>query len=181
MLLANTAWLWATAGYHVLMVDWDLEAPGLHRYLSPFLTDPKLTDSNGLIDLVVSYASEVVEPTASSTPRPKEWYREKADVLDYAVSINWKYLNGGTLSLLPAGRQGNSYATKVNSFSWQNFYDRLGGFVFFEALKDSMRENFDFILIDSRTGVSDTAGICTVQFPDSLVTCFTLNNQSIEG
>src|SRR5262249_35456001 len=38
-----------------------------------------------------------------------------------------------------------------------------------------------YVLIDSRTGVSDTSGICTVQMPDTLVTCFTLNEQSIEG
>ena len=44
-----------------------------------------------------------------------------------------------------------------------------------------MREEFTDILIDSRTGVSDTAGICTVQMPDQLIACFTLNNQSIEG
>ena len=181
MLVANSGWLLASAGYHVLMVDWDLEAPGLHRYMAPFLTDPQMTDANGLIDLVVAYAAEAVEPSSSSAPRSRDWYRDRADVLDYAVSINWKYSSGGTLSLLPAGRQGSAYATKVNSFSWQNFYDRLGGHVFFEALKQSMRENFDFILIDSRTGVSDTAGICTVQFPDSLIVCFTLNNQSIEG
>jgi hypothetical protein len=36
-------------------------------------------------------------------------------------------------------------------------------------------------LIDSRTGVSDTAGICTMQLPDTVVACFTLNRQSIEG
>jgi tetratricopeptide (TPR) repeat protein len=138
-----------------------------------------MTDSNGLIDLVVSYATEAVQPT--ETTRPSDWIRERADVLDYAVSVNWKYDSGGSLSLLPAGRQGSAYATKVNSFSWQNFYDRLGGYGFFEVLKESMRANFDFILIDSRTGVSDTAGICTVQFPDALVVCFTLNNQSIEG
>ncbi len=39
----------------------------------------------------------------------------------------------------------------------------------------------DYILIDSRTGVSDTSGISTVQMPDTLVVCFTLNNQGIEG
>jgi tetratricopeptide (TPR) repeat protein/cellulose biosynthesis protein BcsQ len=179
MLVANTGWLLAAAGYHVLMVDWDLEAPGLHRYMAPFLTDRHMTDSNGLIDLVLSYAAEAVQPP--ETPRPPDWVQERADVLDYAVSINWKFTTGGSLSLLPAGRQGSAYATKVNSFSWQNFYDRLGGYGFFEVLKQSMRANFDFVLIDSRTGVSDTAGICTVQFPDSLVVCFTLNNQSIEG
>jgi tetratricopeptide (TPR) repeat protein len=44
-----------------------------------------------------------------------------------------------------------------------------------------MREEYDYILIDSRTGVSDTSGICTVQMPDVLVVCFTLNNQGIDG
>jgi hypothetical protein len=37
------------------------------------------------------------------------------------------------------------------------------------------------VLIDSRTGVSDTSGICTVHMPDTLVICFTLNYQSIKG
>ena len=40
---------------------------------------------------------------------------------------------------------------------------------------------YDYVLIDSRTGVSDTSGICTVQMPDTLVICFTPNSQSIEG
>ena len=44
-----------------------------------------------------------------------------------------------------------------------------------------MREHYDFILIDSRTGVSDTSGICTVQMPDAVVICFTLNMQSVSG
>src|SRR5205823_408345 len=42
-------------------------------------------------------------------------------------------------------------------------------------------EIYDYVLIDSRTGVSDTSGICTVEMPDTLVTCFTLNDQSIIG
>jgi hypothetical protein len=50
-----------------------------------------------------------------------------------------------------------------------------------ELAKEKMRAEYDFILIDSRTGVSDTSGICTVQMPDILAVCFTLNNQSIDG
>jgi MinD-like ATPase involved in chromosome partitioning or flagellar assembly/tetratricopeptide (TPR) repeat protein len=179
MLLANTAWLLANAGRRVLIVDWDLEAPGLHRYMAPFLTDSQMMGSDGLIDMIVAYGSEAVDP--SGTERDPHWIHNCADVLDYTVSVNWKFESGGTLSLLPAGRQGVGYSTRVNTLNWQNFYERLGGFHFFEALKESMRSNFDFVLIDSRTGVSDTAGICTVQFPDILAICFTLNNQSIEG
>ena len=44
-----------------------------------------------------------------------------------------------------------------------------------------MRASYDYILIDSRTGVSDTAGICTMQMPEALVVFFTANNQSILG
>ena len=64
---------------------------------------------------------------------------------------------------------------------WDNFYERLGGGLFFNALRADMKANYDYTLIDSRTGLSDIADICTVHLPDILVDCFTLNNQSIEG
>ena len=44
-----------------------------------------------------------------------------------------------------------------------------------------MRKEYDYILIDSRSGFSDTAGICTVQMPDYLILLFTANYQSIYG
>ena len=87
----------------------------------------------------------------------------------------------GRLDFLPSGRQGSAYAARVNSFNWQNFYDRLGGGAFLESVKERMRREYDYVLIDSRTGVSDTSGICTVQMPDDLVVCFTANHQSLEG
>ena len=48
MALANVGWILASSGKRVLLVDWDLEAPGLHRYLSPFLLDGELTSSDGI-------------------------------------------------------------------------------------------------------------------------------------
>jgi hypothetical protein len=48
-------------------------------------------------------------------------------------------------------------------------------------VKRQLRREYDYIFIDSRTGVSDTSGLCTVQMPDALAVCFTLNSQSIEG
>ncbi|GAB3245550.1 KGGVGR-motif variant AAA ATPase [Chitinimonas naiadis] len=190
MALANSAWLLASSGYDVAMLDWDLEAPGLHRYFAPFLIDPQLASSDGIIDCVVNYAAAAVRPSeqgngSDNTTPSTDWYKEYARLADYAISIEWDFpeVEGrqGSLSLIPSGRQGGSYSAKVNSFNWQNLYDRLGGHPFFEAVKDNLRQEFDFILIDSRTGVSDTAGICTVQLPESMVVFFTLNNQSIEG
>ena len=52
MLVANTAWLLASVGKRVLLMDWDLEAPGLHRYFKPFLTDPDLKETDGVIEWI---------------------------------------------------------------------------------------------------------------------------------
>lgn len=41
MALANTAWILAANGKRVLAVDWDLEAPGLHRFFHPSSTPPR--------------------------------------------------------------------------------------------------------------------------------------------
>jgi MinD-like ATPase involved in chromosome partitioning or flagellar assembly len=180
MALANVAWILAAAGHRVLMVDWDLEAPGLHRYFHPFLRDRELLTSQGVIDIVIDFAVQATTPASTDEDRKKTWYLPLADVLRYAMSIDWDF-GKGQLDLLPAGQQSASYATRVNSFNWDNFYERLGGGTFLEALRSSMLENYHYVLIDSRTGVSDTSGICTVQLPDSVVVCFTLNRQSIEG
>ena len=49
MALINIACLLAKQGKKVLMIDWDLEAPGLHTY---FNGDVKKTDL-GLVDLII--------------------------------------------------------------------------------------------------------------------------------
>ncbi|HEX2224177.1 MAG TPA: AAA family ATPase, partial [Thermoanaerobaculia bacterium] len=182
--LANVAWVLASNGKRVLVVDWDLEAPGLHRYFHPFLVDRDLSSSDGVVDFVIDYATEAMTPPRPGETVPPDWYRRHADITRYAASLEWEgweLPRGGTLDFVGAGRQGLSYSTRVNTFDWRGFYDRHGGGVFLEAVRDRMREEYDYILLDSRPGVSDTAGICTVQMPDDLVVCFTLNNQSIEG
>jgi MinD-like ATPase involved in chromosome partitioning or flagellar assembly len=163
----------------VLMVDWDLEAPGLHRFFHPFLLDKELASTDGVIDFVTDYVVEAISLDAKS---PKDWYRPLADISRYAVAIDYgKFPTPGRLDLVPAGRQGTGYASRVNGFDWTDFYSRLGGAAFLDAVRESMRTQYDYVLIDSRTGVSDTAGICTVHMPDAMALCFTLNRQSIEG
>jgi MinD-like ATPase involved in chromosome partitioning or flagellar assembly len=82
---------------------------------------------------------------------------------------------------LPAGRQDASYSTKVNAFDWRHFYQELSGGAFFELIRERVKTEYDYILIDSRTGVSGTSGICTIQMPDDLVVCFTPSEQNVRG
>ena len=48
-------------------------------------------------------------------------------------------------------------------------------------MREDMKSKYDYVLIDSRTGLSDVADICTIELPDVLAVCFTLSDQSIEG
>ncbi|HZN77315.1 MAG TPA: FxSxx-COOH system tetratricopeptide repeat protein [Micromonosporaceae bacterium] len=178
MALASVAWILASNGKRVLAVDWDLESPGLQRYFHPFLADKQLRTSTGVIDLIRDYAAATMEPRDGDNPR---WFEDYARVLSHAVSLRWTFEEPGVVDFLPAGRQGLAYAEAVSTFDWANFYERLRGGAFLTALREDMRANYDYVLIDSRTGMSDTAGICTVHLPDVVVDCFTLSSQSIDG
>jgi hypothetical protein len=165
----------------VLVIDWDLEAPGLHRYFSPFMVDKDLKLTEGLIEFLSTYIDEALTSSKPDENTGKLWHEPFTDILVYAESIKWHSKDKGTIDFVSSGLQSPTYATRVNLFDWQNFYDRFGGGKFLEAVKEKMRAEYDYVLIDSRTGVSDTSGICTVQMPDSLVLLFTANNQSILG
>jgi hypothetical protein len=181
MLLANVAWVLASNGKSVLAIDWDLEAPGLYRYFYPFLTDKELRSSDGLINFVEEYRIRALSPTPPGEIPAPDWFAAYADLRHYAVRLDRKFPGEGRLDFVPAGRQDESYSALVHRFNWQDFYERLGGSQFLEKAAEILQRHYDYILIDSRTGVSDTSGICTVKMPDALVVCFTLNHQSIHG
>lgn len=182
MALANTAWILAANGKRVLAVDWDLEAPGLHRFFHPFLDPNALAATTGVINLIHDYAW-----AATTGPqRSGAWHLDYAHVEQHAISLTperlgLRFADGGSLDFLSAGRQDRSYSATVSSFEWDNFYERLGGGLFLDALRDDMKASYDYVLIDSRTGLSDNADICTIQMPDVLVDCFTLSDQSMDG
>ena len=177
MALANVAWIIASSGRRVLVIDWDLESPGLHKFFHPFLDESAVSATPGVIEIINDYATASLD----QSPRPDDWYLDYARVDQHAVSLEWAFPDGGKLDLLSAGRQNRDYSAAVCSLDWDNFYERLGGGRFFHALREDMKRNYDYVLIDSRTGLSDVADICTIELPDVLAVCFTLNNQSIEG
>lgn len=176
--LANIAWIMAMAGHKVLVVDWDLESPGLHKFFHPFLDQNVVAATPGVIELLTDYAWAA---TTKHESDEEDWHLEYARILRHAVTLDWEFPGEGTLDFVSAGRQNRDYSSLITSMDWDNFYDRLGGGQFFDALRADMRRHYDYILIDSRTGLSDIADICTVHFPDILVDCFTLSDQSIDG
>jgi len=154
--LANVAVLLARWGYRVLAIDWDLEAPGLHHYFAPVL--PKTPDG-GVIDLAYDFLAGADRPGA------------------HAIQLD---LEDGVVALLAAGRQDETYVGRVQGIDWEDLY-RRGFAEFLERCRAAWTSDYDFVLIDSRTGISDIAGICTAHLPDRLVVVFTANEQSVNG
>src|SRR4051794_6473442 len=146
MALANVAWLLAMTGKQVLVVDWDLEAPGLHRYFHPFLEDKELRASEGVIDWAIEFEDRATERSPSDA-RDEGWYHPYANILRYAKSLEYEFPGRGLLDFIPAGRQSASYATRVNSFNWGNFYEKLGGWALIEKAKRLMIQEYDYVLV----------------------------------
>jgi len=179
MALANVAWILAANGYRVLAVDWDLESPGLHRFFQPFMDLRFLASTRGVVDMINLYEWDSSKPDWD--PAQAGSY---AGVQQYSFSLDWDHFpEGGTLDFLSAGQQNPVYEGVLSNINWDDFYqngDGSGG-RFFDAMRADMKDRYDFTLIDSRTGHSDIAGICTSHLPDILVDCFTFSDQSIEG
>lgn len=158
--LANTAAMLARWGFRTLCVDWDLDAPGLTHYLRPWLSELPAT---GLVDLVSEVAT-------GADPDPD----------DHVVSVA---LPGARarLDLLPAGSGDEEYVRRSQGLDWAQLYERhdLGGRL--EQWRDRWKASYDFVLVDSRTGITDIGGICTAQLPEILVMLFTANEQSLGG
>jgi MinD-like ATPase involved in chromosome partitioning or flagellar assembly len=166
MALANAAVMLARRGLRVLAVDWDLEAPGLERYFDYF--ELSLTNG-GLLPFLVEQLARLEE----GEPAHPERYRDHL----WSIDVDAPH----PLSLLGSGRAENaSYIATLEQFSWNAFFERGGG-DFLEQLRRLWRDDFDVVLIDSRTGMSDAGGICTIQMPDVLVAMFTMNYQSVLG
>ncbi|MEV7862966.1 FxSxx-COOH system tetratricopeptide repeat protein [Streptomyces hirsutus] len=178
MALANVAWILASNGKSVLVVDWDLEAPGLHRYFHPFLLDKELRNTQGILDMLWDFTSASLDQRSH---HDQGWHEPYADPLQHAVSLRWKFPRNGHIDFLSPGRQDKSFGKRVNSFDWHSFYNQFGGSEFIDSMRRQMAASYDYVLIDSRTGLSDTSGICTLQMPDTLIACFTMSTQSISG
>ena len=158
MALVNVAWDLVKRGKRVLLVDFDLEAPGLPSF--------DLFDAStaaGLVDYVTEYL------TTNQAP----------DVQDFVIQSG----KSDRLWIMPAGRGDAGYGARLAAIDWQDLYAHRDGYLMFEDLRAQWQQAFtpDYVLIDSRTGHNDTGGICTRHLPDAMVGLFFPNLQNIEG
>lgn len=160
--LANIAVLLARR-HRVLAVDFDLEAPGLTTFLEKAEGRTDLRQRPGILELFAQVGADGEAP----------------DWRDYVTPV--MEAERGSLSMITSGRRDDTYASRVLSFDWTSFFADQAGGSYIESMRTEWREEFDFILVDSRTGITDTGGVCTIQLPDVIVAVFTASEESLRG
>jgi len=181
MALANAAcWLGlqvASSSQRVLVMDWDLEAPGLHRFF----------DGKGEIGIdkrpgVINYFDALQTKLTECVPLYDELSSDDGwKGLDRELPLS-DYLVADVLpgvDLIKAGDFNDRYAELVSTFNWVKFYSTFGKVI--ESFRSLLAFRYAYCLIDSRTGFTDVSGICTMLMPEKLVTVFTPNRQSLSG
>ena len=161
--LANLAALLVKRGRRVLLIDFDLEAPGLDSFaeFAPAAGKP------GVVEYVGEFLHRQVAP-------------------DIRTFVHHCALPGpyrGSLSVMPAGRKDAAYNHQLARINWAELYESGLGTPFFENWKAAIDHHFqpDYVFVDSRTGLTEVGGVCTIQFPDLVVMLFGLNNQNVRG
>src|SRR5262245_39774538 len=131
MALANVAALLARWGRKVLVIDWDLEAPGLEMYFGRFIDERTVHQRRGLSVMLLGF----MERGASEL----ELWGES--VIPVALSQAL-----GCLHVLTAGCRDATYHQNVGRLDVSAFYGTEEGWLAIENLRDAWKAAYDFVL-----------------------------------
>jgi len=156
-ILASFAIQRARMGERVCVLDFDLDSPGVGNLLSADSTG--LTASWGIVDFLL----DIDKGDAPLSDYYHRCYRVAGD---------------GEISVFPAGEVNESYADKLARVDMETD-SKLG----LEKLLGRIRNelNFQWILIDARTGISDSAGLLLAGISHLHVILGTTQEQSWQG
>lgn len=195
MAVMNVAYTLAGRGRHVLVVDMDLEAPGISGFLhrSKELAESDAAHPKDILTLlgeamrvteagsmppVSNYIRSVAEEKLDPL-RPKLGTLGRLDVL--GTDLDRDYLERlAQLGLkdLPQDRLIALSSVLHAYFKAQVFPHRPLGI---EPFESAFQTHYDYVLVDSRTGITEIGGLCVGPLADRLVVITGLNDQNVQG
>ncbi|KQV45033.1 hypothetical protein [Massilia sp. Root335] len=174
--LAHAAWLLAGRAHAktpVLMIDWDLEAPGLHHY---FPCADEGQGGGGLLELFEACGEQLHGNTSSDDADALAGrVLDTLDWDDYIVRVD----DSRPLYLMRAGRFDDSYGERVDRLDWDALFCACPAL--FRTFAAHVARRFAHVLIDCRSGRSAAASVCTALLPDKIVGLFTPDARSLDG
>lgn len=165
--LIHVAWLLVKQGKKVVVVDLDIEAPGLSKALD--LDDlPEV----GIVDYFYERAY---------APDGADYEIQIGDILAEYRDQQLGDTRGGRFFVVPTGKLDLDYVAKVDDLkasAWVNGNQSLWD-VFTRDIKKQIEP--DLILVDSRTGLNQWGAFSLVQAADSAILVLFPNAQNAEG
>ncbi|HLT37023.1 MAG TPA: hypothetical protein VK034_12080 [Enhygromyxa sp.] len=181
MALINVAGIIAARGFRVLVIDMDLEAPGLSFLANPGEREiPEARRQPGFVDFMLD-ALEAKADADLFKLSPTEVVERYS--VPYELPEGFSRNPAGSLRIMPAGWLDANYSRRLERLDLPGLYRDGTGLPLLEAFKQIIRDSycFDYVFIDSRTGFSDESGICTRDLADCLIVVSGLNRQNVEG
>jgi tetratricopeptide (TPR) repeat protein len=178
--LSNMAVLLAggqNATVPVLMIDWDLEAPGLHHFFG-CAADQRATPRPGLLEYFQACREQLALPRGDAFADDDEVARQVLDAIDWELYVE-RVDDSRPLYLMRAGCFDDTYGERAAAMDWSALFGACPAL--FRAFGDSMASRFRHVLIDARSGRSAAVSICTALLPRKLVGLFTPNQRSLDG
>ncbi len=180
MALANAACLLArrTGVKRILAIDWDLDAPGLPYFFSgvsaTYASESHEVRRLGVVDLFRDLSRRIKqEPRQPVSEERAAKLLEETDLAEFVVPTEFQ-----NVDLLAAGRIDHREPGTAD-VDWRGLFDAAPTLI--RLFAERLAQRYDYVLVDSRTGLNDVSGICTTLMPDQLVFVFTPNRQNIDG
>jgi hypothetical protein len=172
LLVANAARFLGMLGKRVVALDLDIEAPGLHYKLGrPPDPEGKSAMTGGAVPYLVATAK------GAKNPPPLE---------EHMVELPLPGGADGWLRLMPAGpAPRREYWTALKQLRERLRFDDPSGkglavlLDLHARIQDELKP--DYLLIDSRTGVTEIGGLATTALADCVVCLLVANQESVEG
>ena len=179
--LLNVACILAGLGRRVLMIDFDLEAPGLTLFQDKQREEGASRKQPGLVDAIGDFLDDPWSSPVGDA-EPSGFFDDYVSSLDVPEGVQKKEKEG-VLNLVPAGRLDDEYENHLYDLDLEKMFEEGVGRPFFERLKDLIEDSgrYDYILVDSRTGFSDEGSISTRFLGDYLMVLTGLNRQNVRG
>ncbi len=179
MAVINVAGIVASRGLRVLVIDMDLEAPGI-SYLADEAAAGEDHAQPGFVDFLLDAVERTAEADLFRLPADQALARYSAV---YPLPDEFQRVPGGSLRIMPAGRLDVEYPGRLERLALPTLYREGSGLALMQAFKQVVQQSglFDYVFIDSRTGFSDESGICTRDLADYLMVVSGLNQQNVKG
>jgi tetratricopeptide (TPR) repeat protein len=205
MAALNVAYALVARGHRVLLVDFDLEAPGLSYFLQRQGEIGDRTSYSDAVDLL-AWARQVAVQNPDGAQDP-DWVEKNGPSLFRFVSVLpqdklqplLRPLGTlGSLHVLPADTE-RDYVSRLADLRLAELTrDQL--FAMSAALRGQFQRHrlpidvptyygthgelmvpYDFVLLDSRTGFNELGGLCVGPVADRLIVLTGLNDQNLAG